>query len=545
MARFALAMPLELTWIKAPAPKSVLMQDMVNPRARPGMRRTVAALVELAPDIVALIDRDRIIKYVSPAVEPILGYTPGELVGKRFDELLHPKDFATADKAFTAMVGTHNTVTAQDRFRRKDGSWITLETVGRNYLAVPELEGVLVCSRDVTRHVELESTLRKSTDEALQFFENAPCGYHSVDAEGIYRRVNATELRWLQRSRDELVGKLRFADLLSPASRPAYWDGFAMLKEAKAVGNLEVEIARRDGTTFPGLLQSVAVVDGKGRFVESRTTVYDITERKRAERALMKVNRALSVLSEARREIIVARGESALLNAVCRVLVERDVYRLAAVHYVLHDARSTMKVVAKAGVGDQYLEDAAITWNDTALGQGPVGTAVRTGQAQVNRNYLTDPRMAPWRELAVSAGFRSSMSVPVKDEAGVFATLSVFATEPDAFDTEEVRVLEELADDLSFAIGSLLAEKFAREHAALKRMEAETGEPDPVARLSPREREVLKLVAEGHSSREIAALLGVAPASVGTYRSRLMFKLNVEDVTGLVRFAIRHGVIKA
>jgi DNA-binding NarL/FixJ family response regulator len=289
----------------------------------------------------------------------------------------------------------------------------------------------------------------------------------------------------------------------------------------------------------------MAVHDGRGRFVESRTAVYDITERKRAERALLKVNRALSILGEARREIVLARTESGLLNAVCRVLVERDEYRLAAVHYVLHDARSTMKVVAKAGVADHYLEDAAITWSDAPLGQGPAGRAVRTGRTQVNRDFLADPRMAPWRELALRAGFHSSMSLPLKDESGVFATLSVFAIEPDAFDTEELRLLEQLADDLGFAIGSLLAEKFAREHAALKSTEPGTGEPDPLERLSPREREVLKRVAEGHSSKEIARQLGIAPASVDTYRSRLMSKLDVEDVTGLVRFAIRHGVIKA
>jgi PAS domain S-box-containing protein len=418
--------------------------------------------------------------------------------------------------------------------------------VARNYLDLPELEGILVCSRDITRHVELESTLRKSAQESADLFENAPCGYHSVDAEGVLRRVNGTELRLLQRTRDELVGRMRFADLLAPASQPAYWEELDVLKRerAGAVRDVELEVVRKDGTTFPVLLQSMAVHDGRGRFVESRTAVYDITERKRAERALLKVNRALSILGEARREIVLARTESGLLNAVCRVLVERDEYRLAAVHYVLHDARSTMRVVAKAGVADHYLEDAAITWSDAPLGQGPAGRAVRTGRTQVNRDFLADPRMAPWRELAIRAGFHSSMSVPLKDESGVFATLSVFATEPDAFDTEELRLFEELADDLGFAIGSLLAEKFAREHAALKGTEPGTGEPDPLERLSPRERQVLKLVAEGHSSKEIAARLGVAPASVGTYRSRLMFKLNVEDVTGVVRFAIRHGVIK-
>jgi PAS domain S-box-containing protein len=65
---------------------------------------------------------------------------------------------------------------------------------------------------------------------------------------------------------------------------------------------------------------------------------------------------------------------------------------------------------------------------------------------------------------------------------------------------------------------------------------------DPLAPLSPREREVLKLVVAGRTSKQIAAGLGIAPASVDTYRSRIMLKLGIRDLPGLVRFAIQHGI---
>jgi PAS domain S-box-containing protein len=96
---------------------------------------------------------------------------------------------------------------------------------------------------------------------------------------------------------------------------------------------------------------------------------------------------------------------------------------------------------------------------------------------------------------------------------------------------------------------------WARERSALRRDGA--GEPryvltrveritearlDPLERLSRREREVLELVIAGRTSKEIAARLGIAAASVDTYRSRLMQKLSIEDLPGLVRFAIRHGI---
>lgn len=67
----------------------------------------------------------------------------------------------------------------------------------------------------------------------------------------------------------------------------------------------------------------------------------------------------------------------------------------------------------------------------------------------------------------------------------------------------------------------------------------------PFDGLSPRERQVLKLVVEGKTSREIAGIIGVKPGTIDTYRSRLMAKLEIADITALVRYAIRHGLIKA
>ena len=67
---------------------------------------------------------------------------------------------------------------------------------------------------------------------------------------------------------------------------------------------------------------------------------------------------------------------------------------------------------------------------------------------------------------------------------------------------------------------------------------------NPLSGLSAREREVLKLVVKGRTSKEIAIRIDVKPASVDTYRSRIMAKLKIHDVASLVRFAIRKGLIR-
>ena len=113
---------------------------------------------------------------------------------------------------------------------------------------------------------------------------------------------------------------------------------------------------------------------------------------------------------------------------------------------------------------------------------------------------------------------------------------------------------DEIASDRRYR-GRSGAILWARERSALRR--DTTGEPryvltrveritearcDSLERLSRREREVLELVIAGRTSKQIAARLGIAAASVDTYRSRLMLKLSIEDLPGLVRFAIRHGI---
>jgi DNA-binding CsgD family transcriptional regulator len=74
-------------------------------------------------------------------------------------------------------------------------------------------------------------------------------------------------------------------------------------------------------------------------------------------------------------------------------------------------------------------------------------------------------------------------------------------------------------------------------------MRSNSTDPDTLETLSQREREILKLVAEGKTSREIAERLSISPKTVDTYRSRLMSKIGVKNLVGLVKFAIRHGLI--
>ncbi len=415
------------------------------------------ALTELAPDFVAVVDLARVISYVSPAIERVMGYLPGEVIGRPFLELVHPEDQRTAREDWARLLASDQIIPASLRFRHKDGSFRVLETLAKNYSGTLEVKGVLVSTRDITQRVAHETALRSAFVEVSDLYNNAPCGYHSLDENGIFVRINDTELRWLGRARDEVVGRIRFSELLSAESVPIFERLSPVFRALGRVDNVELELVRRDGTVAPVLLSATGVTGEDGRFAMSRSTLYDITERKLAESALRKVNRALRALNAVSSELIHAEQELALLQNICRVCVELGGYRLAWVGFALPDPAKTVSPVAAAGFEEGYLAQAGISWADDARGRGPTGTAIRTGMVQVNRDLLSDPRMAPWRDDALRRGYRSSIALPLKDSSGPFGALMIYAAEPEAFDPGEVRLLEEVAGDLAFGILTLRA----------------------------------------------------------------------------------------
>jgi PAS domain S-box-containing protein len=133
---------------------------------------------------------------------------------------------------------------------------------------------------ELRTHTQAEETLRKLADRLADFYNNAPCGCHSLDADGVLVEINDTELQWHGRTREEVVGKMRLADLLAPESGKAFQENFAHLKERGWIRDLRLEIACPDGTALPVLLSANAVKDTDGRFVMSRSLMFDITDLK-------------------------------------------------------------------------------------------------------------------------------------------------------------------------------------------------------------------------------------------------------------------------
>ncbi len=181
----------------------------------------------------------------------------------------------------------------------------------------------------------------------------------------------------------------------------------------------------------------------------------DITERKHAEERLQQVNRALLVLNECNQVLVRSENEIELLQKMCEIIVNTGHYRMAWVGFAEQDQVKSVRPAAQFGFEDGYLDFVQITWADDDRGRGPTGSAIRQGVLQINQNFLTNPEMAPWRESALLRGYQSSIALPLRDEGSTFGALTIYSALSDAFDEEEVHLLNELADDLAFGIMAL------------------------------------------------------------------------------------------
>jgi len=210
---------------------------------------------------------------------------------------------------------------------------------------------------------------------------------------------------------------------------------------------------RKDGTAFPVEVSSRVIdIDGKPY---RQSSVRIVSERKRLEESLLRMTRVLSSLQMAKGVLLKAQSEDELFQDMCDIIVSVGGYRMAGVGIAEQDEEKTVRFVAVSGTNDGYLEKAQITWGDGVGGSGPTGTAIRSGEVQVNQNFQTNERMAPWREAARERGFQASISLPLREPGRVFGTLTIYAAQPDAFSADEVNLLGAFADDISYGVGAL------------------------------------------------------------------------------------------
>jgi diguanylate cyclase (GGDEF)-like protein/PAS domain S-box-containing protein len=156
------------------------------------------------------------------------------------------------------------------------------------------------------------SSLTDNEELYRDLFDNAPVGYHEVNADGRLVRVNQTELSMLGYSAEEMVGKFAWEFVVEPISREAF---AAKIKGTLALAPFERTFRRKDGSVLPVMLEERLIHDQDGNVCGIRTTVFDITLRKQVEQALRDSEQRYRQLVELSPDAILVHAKGKLVFA--------------------------------------------------------------------------------------------------------------------------------------------------------------------------------------------------------------------------------------
>jgi len=187
----------------------------------------------------------------------------------------------------------------------------------------------------------------------------------------------------------------------------------------------------------------------------------EIIERKAVEERIIHLNRLYTVLSETNQAIIRTKDRETLFKEFCRIAVKDGHFKLAWVGLVDKES-GVLKIMAAEGATG-YLEDIKITVNEEPTGLGPTGIAVREGSYYICNDFQDSPVTRPWHERARSHGIRASASVVLKEEGQVIGALTLYADKKDFFDKKQVKLLNQMGADLSFALDNIKRETHRQE----------------------------------------------------------------------------------
>jgi len=187
-----------------------------------------------------------------------------------------------------------------------------------------------------------------------------------------------------------------------------------------------------------------------------------------ADARLRDSNRTLRVLGNCNQALVRSRTEQELMDDLCRILIDEGGYALAWIGLPDNDGERLVRRAAASG-NTAYLDGLAVSWARDEPGQEPAGIAIRTGRAIINRGTEAQENAGPWRAAAARLGLHSSIALPLGAAAPAMGALNIHAGAAGRFDEDEVRLLMELASDLSYGMQSLRNE--ARRRAAEETIE--------------------------------------------------------------------------
>jgi|GEM_PF-1455964 len=298
--------------------------------------------------------------------------------------------------------------------------------------------------------------LVKSEEKYRTLVEQASDGIFIADSSGKFIIVNNSACKLSGYSNDELK-ELTIYDLVHPESLAA--DPFHFEEMMQPLGaRSERKVVCKDGSVIDVEL-SARFLSGNNRFI---AFVRDIRERKRAEEKIIKANRLYAFISQVNQMIVRTTDENILYRDICNIAVEYGKFKMAWIGLIDETSREIVPVI-HAGEDSEYLA----TVHSSYINEGAIGKAISYGQYYVCNDFENDTDMGLWKEAAMQRGFCACISLPLKKLGNIIGMLKVYSAEKNFFDETEIELLQEVTNDVCFALEVIEKERLRKESEAL------------------------------------------------------------------------------
>lgn len=425
-------------------------QQRLAEKARKESEQRFRDAIDNFPNVFVIYDADRRVTYVNSNGLKIMGLTEQEVIGKKDEEIFPPE---MIDSYLPALKLAVDTKTPQVLERTRSAS-MGGQAIIVNIVPLlddnGEIRQILGLTYDITERIHAEEA-RKVSEELYRSLFNSmtegfalheiildenckPLDYRFLDVNPAFERL--TGLR-----REDVIGKTHNDVLPGDSSRWIEEYGTVALTGEPAHFDNYSPVLRKHYEVF-------AYRPAPGQFA---VLFMDVAERKRQEKQITKLTKLYSVLSRVNEAIVRVRDEDSLYTEICRIVAETGGYPLAWIGQIKDEL---VMPVAWSGPASDYLKEIRVEVRGE-LGKGPTGTSIRENRSVINDDFATNPATSPWRESAQRYCIRASAAFPLLRQGKVIGSFTIYASEPKAFDDEQVGLLESLSADISYALDSL------------------------------------------------------------------------------------------
>jgi PAS domain S-box-containing protein len=321
---------------------------------------------------------------------------------------------------------------------------------------------------DVRRlNAGLEKRIARRTEELQKSLKEISDYKYALDASsivvmtneiGIITHVNDNFCKVSKYNRDELLGRnhrIINSDFHTPEFIESMWTAL----ECGMIWKGELRNRAKDGTMYWEDATIVPFLDKDERPYQFIGIRSDITGKKEAEEKLMKLYRLYSFLSNINQTIVHTTNKQELLDGACRIAVNIGMFKTAWIG-LFEDGK--MKRVSIQGYGklaDELKEYSGLDFNKPELSHTPTGVVLHTGNYVLINSIPRDTQFPHFGEIFLKHGIKSVISFPLKRFGKVVGIFSFHSEKEDHFDIDEITLLEEATNDISFALDNFEKEK--------------------------------------------------------------------------------------